>query len=121
MSTPDKAARVGHRYLHRTGIENIFRDSKLGAALRHLPSGHPEVNTTRTPQEIRDAARDSVVIVNQPQSAPHVTRMVDPTAVRAWARRTGRQVADRGRIPQDIDAGGDVDRVVLAEWPILRT
>jgi hypothetical protein len=45
VSTPDKAARVEHWYRHRTGIENIFRDSKHGAALRHLPSGHPEVNT----------------------------------------------------------------------------
>ena len=26
--------------------ENIFRDSKLGAALRHLPSGYPRVNLT---------------------------------------------------------------------------
>lgn len=26
-------------------IENIFRDSKHGAALRHLPSGYAEVNT----------------------------------------------------------------------------
>ena len=26
-------------------IENIFRDSKHGAALRHLPSGYKEVNT----------------------------------------------------------------------------
>ena len=26
-------------------IENIFRDSKHGAALRHLPSGYREVNT----------------------------------------------------------------------------
>ncbi|MGH3157356.1 MAG: hypothetical protein ACRDNF_12370 [Streptosporangiaceae bacterium] len=25
-------------------MENIFRDSKLGAALRHLPSGYPQVN-----------------------------------------------------------------------------
>jgi hypothetical protein len=45
VSTPDKAARVEHWYRHRTGIENLFRDSKHGAALRHLPSGHPEVNT----------------------------------------------------------------------------
>jgi hypothetical protein len=29
----------------KTSIENIFRDTKLGAALRHLPSGYPEVNT----------------------------------------------------------------------------
>ena len=26
-------------------LENIFRDSKHGAALRHLPSGCPEINT----------------------------------------------------------------------------
>ena len=25
-------------------LENLFRDSKLGAALRHLPSGYPQVN-----------------------------------------------------------------------------
>src|SRR5258708_14984830 len=25
-------------------LENIFRDSKLGAALQHLPSGYPQVN-----------------------------------------------------------------------------
>jgi hypothetical protein len=45
VSTPDKAAQVEHWYRHRTTIENIFRDSKHGAALRHLPSGYPEVNT----------------------------------------------------------------------------
>jgi hypothetical protein len=45
VSTPDKAAEVEHWYRHRTGIENLFRDSKHGAALRHLPSGYPEVNT----------------------------------------------------------------------------
>ena len=44
MSTPDKAAAVEHWYRHRTTVENIFRDSKLGAALRHLPSGYPQVN-----------------------------------------------------------------------------
>jgi hypothetical protein len=26
-------------------VENVFRDAKHGAALRHLPSGHPEINT----------------------------------------------------------------------------
>ena len=41
---PDKAAAVEHWYRHRTTVENIFRDSKLGAALRHLPSGYPQVN-----------------------------------------------------------------------------
>jgi hypothetical protein len=45
VSTPEQAAAVEHWYRHRTAIENIFRDSKLGAALRHLPSGYPQVNT----------------------------------------------------------------------------
>ena len=44
-STPARAAAVEHWYRHRTSIENIFRDSKHGAALRHLPSGHEQVNT----------------------------------------------------------------------------
>ncbi len=45
VSAPDKAAAVEHWYRHRTTIENIFRDSKHGAALRHLPSGYVRVNT----------------------------------------------------------------------------
>ncbi|MGH3611452.1 MAG: IS1380 family transposase [Pseudonocardia sp.] len=45
VSTPDKVAAVEHWYRHRTHIENIFRDAKHGAALRHLPSGYVEVNT----------------------------------------------------------------------------
>jgi hypothetical protein len=45
VSTPDEAVAVEYWYRHRTSIENIFRDSKHGAALRHLPSGYPEVNT----------------------------------------------------------------------------
>ena len=45
VSTPSKAAAVEHWYRHRTVIENIFRDSKHGAALRHLPSGDKNVNT----------------------------------------------------------------------------
>jgi DDE family transposase len=44
VSTPDKAAAVEHWYRHRTQVENIFRDAKIGAALRHLPSGYPQVN-----------------------------------------------------------------------------
>jgi len=44
VSTPDTAAAVEHWYRHRTSIENVFRDSKHGAALRHLPSGYREVN-----------------------------------------------------------------------------
>jgi hypothetical protein len=45
VSTGERAAAVEHWYRHRTMIENMFRDAKHGAALRHLPSGHPEVNT----------------------------------------------------------------------------
>jgi hypothetical protein len=45
VSAPDKAAAAEHWYRHRTTVENIFRDSKHGAALRHLPSGYPQVNT----------------------------------------------------------------------------
>lgn len=45
VSTQDKAVEVEHWYRHRTTIENLFRDSKHGAGLRHLPSGYPEINT----------------------------------------------------------------------------
>ena len=45
VSTPARAAAAEHWYRHRTSIENIFRDSKHGAALRHLPSGDEQVNT----------------------------------------------------------------------------
>jgi hypothetical protein len=44
VSSPGKAAAVEHWHRHRTTVENMFRDSKLGAALRHLPSGYPQVN-----------------------------------------------------------------------------
>jgi hypothetical protein len=44
VTAPDQARAVEHWYRHRTTIENIFRDSKHGAALRHLPSGYPQVN-----------------------------------------------------------------------------
>jgi hypothetical protein len=44
VSTPDKAVAAEHWYRHRTTVENIFRDGKHGAALRHLPSGYPRVN-----------------------------------------------------------------------------
>jgi len=45
VSAPDKAIAAEHWYRHRTTVENLFRDSKLGAALQHLPSGYPQVNT----------------------------------------------------------------------------
>jgi hypothetical protein len=45
VSTGERAAAVEHWYRHRTQVENVFRDAKLGAALRHLPSGYPRVNT----------------------------------------------------------------------------
>jgi hypothetical protein len=44
VSTGANAARVEHWYRHRTQVENLFRDTKHGAALRHLPSGHHAVN-----------------------------------------------------------------------------
>jgi hypothetical protein len=44
VSTSERAAAVEHWYRHRTQVENIFRDAKLGAAMRHLPSGYPQVN-----------------------------------------------------------------------------
>src|SRR5579875_669392 len=44
VSAPDQAIAAEHWYRHRTTIESVFRDSKHGAALRHLPSGHPRVN-----------------------------------------------------------------------------
>jgi hypothetical protein len=44
VSSPAKAIAAEHWYRHRTTVENLFRDSKLGAALRHLPSGYPQVN-----------------------------------------------------------------------------
>jgi Transposase DDE domain group 1 len=47
VSIPDKAAAAEHWYRHRTAIENVFRDAKIGAALRHLPSGYPQVNKAR--------------------------------------------------------------------------
>ena len=43
VSSPARAAAAEHWYRHRTTVENLFRDSKLGAALRHLP-GYPQVN-----------------------------------------------------------------------------
>jgi hypothetical protein len=48
VSAPDKAAAAEHWHRHRTTVENIFRDGKLGAALRHLPSGYPQVNLAWT-------------------------------------------------------------------------
>ena len=36
---------IEHWFRHRTDIEERIRDAKHGAALRHLPSGKPELNT----------------------------------------------------------------------------
>ena len=44
VSTSEAAAQVEHWYRHRTQVENVFRDAKHGAALRHLPSGYLDVN-----------------------------------------------------------------------------
>lgn len=45
VTAPAQAVAAEHWYRHRTTVENLFRDSKPGAALRHLPSGYPQVNT----------------------------------------------------------------------------
>lgn len=45
ITTPAKAAAVECWHRHRTDIEDRIRDAKHGAALRHLPSGDPAVNT----------------------------------------------------------------------------
>ena len=45
LTTPAKAAAVECWHRHRTDIEDRIRDAKHGAALRHLPSGDPNVNT----------------------------------------------------------------------------
>jgi len=45
VSAPGKAVAAEHWYRHRTTVENLFRDSRHGAALRHLPSGYAQVNT----------------------------------------------------------------------------
>ena len=44
VTAPARTAAAEHWYRHRTTVENLFRDSKPGAALRHLPSGYPQVN-----------------------------------------------------------------------------
>jgi hypothetical protein len=44
VSTGLQAAQAEHWYRHRTSVENLFCDTKHGAALRHLPSGHQAVN-----------------------------------------------------------------------------
>jgi hypothetical protein len=46
VDTPDQAAAAEHWHRSRTDIEDRIRDAKHGAALRHLPSGDPDVNTT---------------------------------------------------------------------------
>src|SRR5690349_14853826 len=45
LSRGARAAAAEHWYRHRTQVENTFRGAKHGAALRHLPSGYPQVNT----------------------------------------------------------------------------
>lgn len=44
-STPEHAVAVEAWHRHRTDIEELFKQAKHGAALRHLPSGDPSVNT----------------------------------------------------------------------------
>jgi len=70
VSTPEKAAAVEHWYRHRTQCENIFRDAKHGAALNHLPSGHPEVN--------RAWMWGALLAVNMAGWLHHLTATPDP-------------------------------------------
>jgi hypothetical protein len=44
VSDGEKIAEAEHWYRHRTDIEALNRDAKLGAALRHMPSGDQRVN-----------------------------------------------------------------------------
>ena len=44
-TTPAKASEVEYWHRHRTDIEELFKQAKHGAALRHLPSGDHSVNT----------------------------------------------------------------------------
>lgn len=44
-ATPARAREVEHWHRHRTDIEELFKQAKHGAALRHLPSGDHAVNT----------------------------------------------------------------------------
>jgi hypothetical protein len=45
VASEEKIAWVEWWYRHRTDIEALNRDAKHGAALRHMPSGDPVVNT----------------------------------------------------------------------------
>jgi hypothetical protein len=49
VSSPARAAAAEHWCHHRTTVENLFRDSRPGAALRHLPDtpGQPGVDAGR--------------------------------------------------------------------------
>ena len=89
-------------FSHHTHIRQVAEGLELDNLTIAELVAPPSIDSTRAPQEIRDAARETIVIGNQPEPAPRGTRAVDPTLVRAWARRTGRQVADRGRISQDV-------------------
>ena len=64
VSSPARAVAAEHWYRHRTTVENLFRDSKLGAALRHLPSGYPQLRwpsaPPRTPGHCRAVLRESL-------------------------------------------------------------
>lgn len=44
-SSPAHVGSVEAWHRHRTDIEELFKQAKHGAALRHLPSGDPSVNT----------------------------------------------------------------------------
>ena len=100
VSSPGKAIAAEHWYRHRTTVENIFRDTKLGAALRHLPSippGQPGV-------DVGGAARRDHGRLAAPAHRPH-RRPGHPGRSRR-ARRQGHDrhpalAADRRPRPAD--------------------
>ena len=101
VSSPGKAIAAEHWYRHRTTVENIFRDTKLGAALRHpplrIPPGQPGV-------DVGGAARRDHGRLAAPAHRPH-RRPGHPGRSRR-ARRQGHDrhpalAADRRPRPAD--------------------
>ena len=99
VTAPDKAAAVEHWYRHRTTVENIFRDSKHGAALRHLriSPGEPGLDVGR-------AARRERGRLAAPAHRPHRGRGHPGRARRAPRQGHDRHLAvaaERGPRPAD--------------------
>jgi hypothetical protein len=95
VSTPDRAATIEHWYRHRTMIENLFRDAKLGAALRHLPSGHRRHHRwLATPAHRDRRGRRSAVRAWRPRRPSHDRHPATPTDPRPSPADPPRRRAD---------------------------